>query len=297
MRSETKNEFWSALLEKAYAKLHGSYSALRGGTTCEAMVDFSGGCSEQFELKRPPQDVFNIMFKGYVRASMMACSVEPDRYIFEAKTSSGLVKGHAYSLTKVLKAKVDTGRKTGLYPLIRIRNPWGNDTEWKGAWSDGSREWQYVPDSEKETLGLTFDGDGEFFMSERDFLRQFDTLEICNLSPESLDEEELNSGKVAWHEKRFNGSWIAGKTAGGCRNFLDTFATNPQFRVVLTDSDEDDDEFCTCLISLMQKGSRKRKAIHGQGALTIGTVSIGICIDFRFFIGFFFIRVCYLSTG
>lgn len=74
---------------------------------------------------------------------MMACSVTPDRYVFEAKTSSGLVKGHAYSLTKVLKAEVDTGRKTGLFPLIRIRNPWGNDTEWKGAWSDGSVEWRW----------------------------------------------------------------------------------------------------------------------------------------------------------
>ena len=48
-------------------------------------------------------------------------------------------------------------------PLIRIRNPWGNEAEWKGAWGDSSREWQSINDAERKRLGLTFDDDGEFW--------------------------------------------------------------------------------------------------------------------------------------
>ena len=105
-----------------------------------------------------PRDLFTVMLKAYDRCSLMGCSIEPDPNVYEARTDVGLVRGHAYSLTKVLtnmklpfinfaqvvKAKIETPRVSGEIPLVRVRNPWGNEVEWNGAWSDGSPEWRWA---------------------------------------------------------------------------------------------------------------------------------------------------------
>ncbi|XP_055380827.1 calpain-A-like [Condylostylus longicornis] len=270
MHSTEKNEFWSALLEKAYAKLHGSYEALKGGTTCEAMEDFTGGVTEWYEMKDAPANLFNILYKGFERNSMMGCSLEPDPNVLEAETESGLIRGHAYSITKVALIDITTPNRVGKIPMIRLRNPWGNEAEWNGPWSDKSSEWRLISEATKNEIGLNFDRDGEFWMSFQDFVNNFDRVEICNLSPDSLTDEQRHDGKRRWEMSVFEGEWTPGVTAGGCRNFLETFWHNPQYVITLVDPDEEDDDGkCTVIIALMQKNRRSKRNL-GMDCLTIG---------------------------
>uniref|UniRef100_A0A8K9UX71 Calpain-3 n=1 Tax=Oncorhynchus mykiss TaxID=8022 RepID=A0A8K9UX71_ONCMY len=217
-KSFRKNEFWSALLEKAYAKLHGSYEALKGGNTLEAMEDFTGGVTEFFEMSEAPKELYKIMKKALERGSLMGCSIDVSQSALlpshcETETANGLVRGHAYSITAL----------------------------------------------EEVWLWISFE----------DFKKNFTKLEICNLTPDTLLDDRSHSWTVAVNE----GRWVRGSSAGGCRNFPDTFWTNPQYRMRLYEEDDDPDDpehvACTVMVALMQKGRRKDRS-KGAKLYTIG---------------------------
>ncbi|KAM7332275.1 hypothetical protein ACRRTK_008983 [Alexandromys fortis] len=286
LHSADHNEFWSALLEKAYAKLNGSYEALKGGSTMEAMEDFTGGVAETFQMREAPEDLYDILEKALKRGSLLGCSIDIlDASESEARTPFGLIKGHAYTVTGLDQKRTRVSRMTKanvrlitLFPcafsfevnfqgrrikLIRVRNPWGQ-VEWTGRWSDSSLEWRSVDLEEQKRLGHSALDDGEFWMAFEDFKAHFDKVEICNLTPDALEDNALHKWEVTVHQ----GSWVRGSTAGGCRNFLDTFWTNPQIKLSLMERDEGQ-EGCTFLAALMQKDRRKLKRF-GANMLTIG---------------------------
>ena len=95
MHSDANNEFWTALLEKAYAKLHGSYEALKGGSTTEAMVDFTGGCTELYDLQSDdcPKDLMKMMLKG---ERSIKVNIYKDNKEGEYRYMTKNVKDHEY---------------------------------------------------------------------------------------------------------------------------------------------------------------------------------------------------------
>ena len=168
------NEFWVPLIEKAYAKIHGSYYALVSGCIDDGLVDMTGLVSKkilkdnsilsnptkidglwnllmnysslQFSNELFTQAGKKVTSKYYTRnKSMMGCSVDPNGRNKEMEVSMqghkiGIIAGHAYSILdafEIPKARSKKSRKTSR--LLRIRNPWGN-YEWNGKWCDDSEE-------------------------------------------------------------------------------------------------------------------------------------------------------------
>uniref|UniRef100_A0A4W3HNQ7 Calpain 9 n=1 Tax=Callorhinchus milii TaxID=7868 RepID=A0A4W3HNQ7_CALMI len=260
LHSAEQNEFWSALLEKAYAKLNGNYESLKGGNTLEAMEDFTGGLGEMFDLNESSSDMYATIQKALQRRSMVGCSIDISSSAeTEARTPSGLIKGHAYSVTGLQEIKY----KGKPVRLIRVRNPWGQ-VEWNGAWSDNSAEWKMIDTSEHRTLNMVSKDDGEFWMAFEDFCKHFGKLEVCNLTPDSLYGDSTRK----WNVSVYEGKWQKGSTAGGCRNFPETFWTNPQYKLRLHDADDGKND-STLMIAILQKNRRKLRK-EGVDLLTIG---------------------------
>uniref|UniRef100_A0A4W3GCK2 Calpain-2 catalytic subunit-like n=1 Tax=Callorhinchus milii TaxID=7868 RepID=A0A4W3GCK2_CALMI len=262
VHSDEQNEFWSALLEKAYAKLNGSYEALSGGSTTEGFEDFTGGVSEWYELNKAPADLFHIIEKALKRGSLLGCSINiTSASETEAITPEKLVKGHAYSITGAQEVRF----RGSQVQLIRIRNPWGQ-VEWTGAWSDSSSHWNSVSPQDAADLRNRAE-DGEFWMSFSDFKRHYSRVEICNLTPDTLTSDKI----LKWNCALFSESWRRGSTAGGCRNFPATFWMNPQFKMVLEEIDDDGrgEDGCSVLVALIQKNRRNLRKM-GEDMHTVG---------------------------
>jgi calpain-15 len=189
-------------LEKAWAKIYGSYQRIEAGLTGEALPFLTGAPSGTYMHDRfywNPDKLWELIEnadkKGFVMTTSVASSNSEKLNSSEAK-GAGLVDAHAYSLIAAVEIELGMMQKQ---KLLMIRNPWGFK-EWNGKWGDSSNKWKQHPtakqsiidilskrqnisaDKIEETYLKSDSNDGCFWISFDDYTRFFSVTSICYTS-------------------------------------------------------------------------------------------------------------------
>eukprot|EP00928_Gymnodinium_smaydae_P015860 TRINITY_DN1589_c0_g3_i1.p1 TRINITY_DN1589_c0_g3~~TRINITY_DN1589_c0_g3_i1.p1 ORF type:complete len:684 (+),score=87.40 TRINITY_DN1589_c0_g3_i1:214-2052(+) len=201
------DEMWALLLEKAFAKMMGTYAALQGGNPGFAFRAMTGeetvitwrkkeGQWDPWKLSKGgamglerdgtetaigDEEFFQELKKSDSSSFLMSAGMAvAEGHAMEHKRDDGLIEGHAYAILQVADengGEDDDGQEK--LRLVKLRNPWGNDKEWKGKWSDDDPNWSKYPKL-KETLKAKKAEDGMFWMDWQDFTSVWDQVIICH---------------------------------------------------------------------------------------------------------------------
>ena len=261
-KCRARNEFWVPLIEKAYAKLHGSYRALASGFIDDGLVDLTGLTSKKMIIedtlstnKQKADELWDILIqnstltfnegkqktaggklvsaKFFTRnKTMMGCSVESKGNSVEMEVvlhnrHTGVLAGHAYSILDVFEIPKPRGKKRKTSRLLRIRNPWGRK-EWNGKWSDDSVETKQNKERIEQKLNEKYKG-----TSEKINLSQEDGTFLMCFSDFRQIYNKLFICKnfpPSFIGVRIYGSWTTNESGGLPVNSTQekTFYSNPQ---------------------------------------------------------------------
>jgi len=208
----TGKELWPLILEKAYAKKYGSFSAIEGGLVHIALGELTNGIPELMNrdenqnLKKWWDQLLSFYKSGFKLGAGSPSHPDGDSAI----SDTGVTQGHAYSVLKLIE--IDK------LQLICLRNPWGQG-EWKGDWSDDSELW--TTRMKNLTGQKDFADDGIFWMDFSDFVVEFDDVYICK-------EYKLEDG---YHTKIVYDKWEGEYSQGlpNSKNRTAKLEKNPQY--------------------------------------------------------------------
>ena len=178
LASAREPDRWVSFVEKAYAKAFGSYQIIDGGYEIEALRDLTGApyeCIENEDMKKV-DPLWNKLVESDQKGYVMVCSINNDEGAKrETKKETGLFGGHAYSLIATAMVIGSNGKQ---YRIVQVRNPWGDEQEWNGLWSDESPIWT---EEARQQVNQKKDADGTFWITIEDFCHHFAGVGICKI--------------------------------------------------------------------------------------------------------------------
>lgn len=190
-------EIWTLIVEKAFAKVAGSYEAISGGQISTALEMLTGGkarrCSRDLasEWDNLKQRVTSDEY--FVGAGSHQLEWNATDAAEQKKTLRGIVTGHAYSVLAVYE---DEGLR-----LVELRNPWGR-VMYSGDWGPGSRRWNSDEGRRaRSVVGALRTQEGRFWMAWEDFLTCFDSVDICHMN--FTEEDRARSAALREEADKF----------------------------------------------------------------------------------------------
>ncbi|KAL6740098.1 hypothetical protein Aduo_013485 [Ancylostoma duodenale] len=234
MHSHEENEFWSALLEKAYAKLYGSYENLKGGFPAEALEDLTGGLTESYDLRKvEKKTILARIMRAFQMTSLCGCITE--KFLFHSYEWNG-----AWSDNSPEWNDVDSKKRA---ELLKFAN-------------DGEFWMSFV----------------DFYENFRELGVCHLSADVMNEITQMTGLKLSKRPKHQWEEQAHHGEWSTEEgTAGGSRECPDSYARNPQFETnfIVTEDSVEQDGKCTVIVAVLQKHRREMMTI-GEGDLSIG---------------------------
>ena len=188
-RSPTK-KIWPMMIEKAWGKIMGGYMNLVSGSPSETLFALTGAPTHSYKVIRDkPLVIAKQIHDGLLKNHpLTGCTGS------ETDESQGLQKSHAYSiidifcLTEVIDESyglLNEFREDADIILLKIRNPWSNQGNWRGKWSYGHAIWNKNRQIQ-EILGYLQNTDrGIIFIQLQDFVNAFSTITICFPIPDA----------------------------------------------------------------------------------------------------------------
>ncbi|CAK1550299.1 unnamed protein product [Leptosia nina] len=262
-RSGLADDFTLPLLEKAYAKLHGSYGALAGASAsvARALQELTGGVVQSFSPPRqPPRLLLQVLHSALPRSTIIIATTTEKESVGR-RLRNGLIAGQAYCVTGLARVREESNTEAG-GALVRLRAPSGRG-EWAGAWARGSAQWRALAAADRDLLESRATQPGHFWMSFADFARAFGRLELVHVGPDDWLREPSLQSKRAWRAVVARRRWRPGYNAGGPPS-APTAHANPQFQLQVPRGEPDE---CHVVVSVMQQytvGARPTR-LHAIG--------------------------------
>ncbi|CAF3931107.1 unnamed protein product [Rotaria magnacalcarata] len=224
-----KKQLFASLIEKALAKLHGSYKALESGRCVEGLQTLTGKPCEVFLLhltdpKKKPNlnHIWTKIIQSKAKGYLMTCLASNNQLNGELFHRMGLELDHAYSI-------IDA-RQVGSQRLVRLRNPWGKK-ELNTSLSD---KWPRILN---EKFVTSSNNDGVFWMSLEEISSLFSEVTICKIS--GNEHEVRKTGQFSDFSSKITSAYSLHCPNGGEIDIELFNATDAKYNNRLTNFDID----------------------------------------------------------